>query len=272
MPGSARIKKEFPSNTDDSLPGVSAFWPRAGRSTAFWSEFIGGWPRQATRLPGMRFPVMAKERDMRREMTNIRPVHCLAAAAATALVLSLAACGGDSASGASGGSASPASTGAAGHAAAGSSPGDSLALSHMKVLAKLDRSQLCGVLSAAEAARILGAPAAAPAYSRGGGQGITCQWARRGAVGSGADELYVGISTITDWAGAQATDQPLHTSSVKVDGHRALAAAKQATLGWAQVDVALGDDHDPIAEYRAATLARALALATAATPHILAFG
>jgi hypothetical protein len=41
---------------------------------------------------------------------------------------------------------------------------------------------------------------------------------------------------------------------------------------WSQVDVALGGTDDPVADYRAATLAQALRMATTATPHLLAMG
>jgi hypothetical protein len=76
-----------------------------------------------------------------------------------------------------------------------------------------------------------------------------------------------------NWTGAQAVDKKLlHTTPVRVDGRAGLAAGVQGKITWAQVDVALGGPGDPVAEYRAPTKAKALALARAATPHILALG
>jgi hypothetical protein len=227
---------------------------------------------------------------MRRKLPGTRPVAGPAAAVAAVLAVTMSGCGGSSAGGASstgasstGASSSGASqsgassSGSAGGSvlspAAGSSPGDSLALSRMKVLTRLRSAQLCGLVSAAQAARILGAPTAAPEYAGEKGLGITCVWARRGAAPVAADELHVGISASIDWSGAQAVDQQLrHASRVTVDGHPAMAARPQGRIDWAQVDVALGGDHDPFADYRAPKLAAALALARAATPLIIARG
>jgi hypothetical protein len=200
---------------------------------------------------------------MRRKLPRFRPVLGLAAATLTVLTVSLAGCG-SSGGGTAGATASPTS--------AGSSPGDSLALSHMKVLTKLKQAQLCGVLSASEAARILGTAPAAPLYANRRGLGITCQWIKRGAGATSADQLYVGISTIINWTGAQAVDKLLPAATVRIDGHPALGLDEQAKIGWAQVDVALGGGHDPVAEYRAPTMAGALAMAKAATPILLAQG
>jgi hypothetical protein len=207
---------------------------------------------------------------MRRKLARMLP----AAGAAAALAVTLSGCGSSSAGSASQSAASPAgSAGLVLSPAAGSSPGDSLALSHMQLLTRLKRAQLCGVVSMARATRILGAPTAAPAYRGEKGLGITCRWVRRGAVPAATDELYVGISASIDWSGAQAVDQKLrHASRVTVDGRPALAARPRGRVDWAQVDVALGGDQDPFAEYRAPTLAAALALAKAATPLIVAQG
>lgn len=206
---------------------------------------------------------------MRRELARVRPVPGLAAAALAALAVSLAGCGGSGTS--AGPSAGP--SGSAGPASAGSPAAGPLAMSHLRILTRLRRSQLCGVLAASEAARILGAATAAPAYSRQAGLGITCRWARRGASERSDAGLSISISAILNWTGAQAVDTKLLRSRpVTVDGHPARAAGKQDKLSWAQVDVALGGDHDPVVEYRAPTLAIALALARAATPGIIALG
>jgi hypothetical protein len=189
-----------------------------------------------------------------------RPAATLAAAAAAAI---LAGCGsgGPAASGTS--SATP---------GAGSSPNDSLALSHMKVLTRLSRSQLCGAISAGQAAHILRTTTGAPAYQHES-LGNTCEWVPKKAQATGTDMLYIGISTLADWTGAQAIDRRLlHTTAMKIGGHPALVARPQGRADWAQVDLALGGDHDPVAEYRAPTLAMAIALAKDATPHILARG
>jgi hypothetical protein len=143
----------------------------------------------------------------------------------------------------------------------------------MKVLTRLSQSQLCSVLSPAQAARILRAPAAAPAYTVEHGLGTTCQWFRRGATRTSPDQLYVGISSIISWQGAQALDRKLlRTQAVTVGTHPALAASPQGNIVWAQVDVALGGAHDPVAEFRAPTRAAALKLAATATPHIIVMG
>jgi hypothetical protein len=147
-----------------------------------------------------------------------------------------------------------------------------LAKSHLRVLTKLHRSQLCSVLSAAEARGILHAPAAAPVYTHHPGVAITCQWIKRGQRGTSREQLYVSIPASINWTGTQAVDRTLHGRAVTIDGHPALAATRLGTGTWAQVDVALGGGDDPVAEYRAPTLAAARALATAATPHIMALG
>jgi hypothetical protein len=198
---------------------------------------------------------------MGRKLARIRPVLSLAAVTLTAATVSVAGCG-SSGGGTAGASASPVPS--------GSVPGDSLALSHLKVLTKLKRAQLCAVLTAPTAARILGATPAAPVYASRSGLGITCQWIKRGAGVTSPDQLYVGISSVISWTAAR--DKIVHSTSATVDGHPALTVDKQAKIDWAQVDVALGGDHDPVAEYRAPTLASALAMAKAATPLVLAQG
>jgi hypothetical protein len=180
---------------------------------------------------------------------------------AAAAILTGCGSGGPAASGTS--SATP---------GAGSSPNDSLALSHMKVLTRLSRSQLCGAISAAQAAHILRTTTGVPAYQHGS-LGNTCEWAPKGTEVTATDMLYIGISTLADWTGAQAIDRKLmHTTAMKIGGHPALVAKPQGRANWAQVDLALGGDHDPVAEYRAPTLAMAIALAKDATPHIVARG
>jgi hypothetical protein len=200
---------------------------------------------------------------MQRKLPGIRPVAGPAAAAAAALAVALSGCG-SSGTGPSGAAQGP---------SAGSSPGDSLALSHMRVLTRLKSAELCRSVPAARAARILGARTAAPSYAAKKGLGISCTWARRGAAPGGADELYVGISSVLDWTGVQRADGSLlGVRRLRVDGHQALEGRPRGKARWAQVDVALGGAHDPAATYRAPTLTAALALAKAATPTILAYG
>lgn len=195
---------------------------------------------------------------MWQEFTRNKPVLGLAGAALAVAVM-LAGCGG---------SARP---GAPSHKLAGGSATDALALSHMKVLTMLSRSRLCSVLSSRQAARILRAQAH-EVYTHRSGVGVTCQWIRSGGSRLGVHQLYVGISATINWTGAQAVDRLLRSQRLTVDGHHALAATRRGNSAWAQVDVALGGDHDPVAQYRAPTMAEALALARAATPHILALG
>jgi hypothetical protein len=104
------------------------------------------------------------------------------------------------------------------------------------------------------------------------GLGIYCRWPKRGAAGLSTDQLYVGISAIVDWAGAQQVDKLLHAKSVRLDGRSALTAGPLPAMEWAQVDVALGGPGDPVAEYRAPTMPEALDLARTATPHIISMG
>ena len=167
---------------------------------------------------------------------------------------------------------SPAATGSAREASSGQARANPLASSPLKVLTTLSQAQLCAALSTSEATRILGSAPRAPVYGRSPGLGIYCRWPRRGAAGSGPDELYVGISSVMDWGEAQEVDKLLHAAAVVVDGRPALTAAPLPAMQWAQVDVALGGAGDPVAEYRAPTMTEALAMARAATPHILAMG
>jgi Protein of unknown function (DUF3558) len=202
---------------------------------------------------------------MRSEITRIRPVL---AAAAGALAVALAGCG-SSGTGASSGGASGSASSAP---QALSTPSDSLALSHMKILTKLSRAQLCSVLPAARAARILHAATAPPVYARRAGVAVTCAWLRKGAGKASNQQLYVAIPTTISWTAAEAVDKALRSRALKIGGHPALAISRHGKVSWAQVDVALGGLHDPVADYRAPTMAGALELARAATPHILALG
>jgi hypothetical protein len=153
----------------------------------------------------------------------------------------------------------------------GSRLGGSLASSKLIGLTKLSKAQLCGTLSASEAAQILGASTSAPTFANRLGLGVTCEWIEPGSTGgSSYGELYVGISTIIDWQGTQAIDKLLSASPTTIDGHPALQADKSAINNYALVHVALGGDHDPVVEFRAPTLAMATKLAQMATPRILA--
>jgi hypothetical protein len=215
---------------------------------------------------------------MRGDLAGIRPGAGLITVALAVLAMSLVGCGSSgAAAGGPGHSASPASTssvavlpsGSTGQAA--DNAGGGLARSRMRVLTKLSKAELCG-LSAGQAARLLGKPAGPPVYASQMKLGITCLWVGRGGTTGSTDELYVGISSVLSWAGARQVDKLVHTRPVQVSGHPALAASPQGNLTWAQVDVALGGDNDPVAEYRAPTMATALALAKALTPRIVAMG
>ena len=220
---------------------------------------------------------------MRGDLAGFRPAAGLITAALAALAAGLAGCG---SSGAAAGQAAPSSAApATGSSSVATLPsgsptqasdnahgGNELANSRMRVLTRLSKAQLCG-MTPGEPAKLLGAPAGPPVYARPGGLGITCQWVRKGATASGATELYVGISSVLSWTGAQAVDHKLlRTRPVTISGHPALAAAPQGNVTWGQVDVALGGSGDPVAEYRAPTLAMAMALANALNPRIVAMG
>ncbi|MGH3277022.1 MAG: hypothetical protein ACRDNZ_22180 [Streptosporangiaceae bacterium] len=157
-------------------------------------------------------------------------------------------------------------------ASSGKAGQNPLARSPLRILTTLSKAQLCATLSSDQAVRILGAPVQAPTYGRQAGLGSYCLWLRRGATGLSPDELYVGISSSIDWTGAQQVDKLLHATSVQVNGHPALTAGPLPAMRWAQVDVALGGPHDPVAEFRAPTMAKALGMARAGTPHILSMG
>ncbi|HUZ35548.1 MAG TPA: hypothetical protein VMV17_04395 [Streptosporangiaceae bacterium] len=219
---------------------------------------------------------------MRRNFTWARPPLGLAAAGLAA-ALTLAGCGGGGSSSAGGGatpggglpSGLPTSlpsgglsavASAAASAVAGAA-GGSMKSSPLYGLTKLSKSQLCGVLSGSEAASILGTSTIAPQYANRFGLGITCEWMK--SQGS-STELYVGLSTIIDWQGAQAIDKLLKTTPATIDGHPALEAAPQGITSYALVHVALGGAHDPTVEYRAPTMAIAVKLAQTVTPRLLA--
>jgi hypothetical protein len=149
------------------------------------------------------------------------------------------------------------------------SSGGGLASSKLFGVTKLTQAQLCGALSRSEASRILGTTTSAPTYANRLGLGITCEWFKAGT--SGNDELYVGISTLIPWKGAQAGDSAQNYTPSTIDGHPAfLADTATVQLGYALVHVALGGDDDPVAEYRAPTLAIAKNLATVVTPRLIA--
>ena len=121
----------------------------------------------------------------------------------------------------------------------------------MRILTTLNRAQLCAALSTSEATRILGSPPRRRSTASESGLGIYCRWPKRGAARLSTDELYVGISSVVDWTGAQQVDKLLHAKPVTVDGRPALTAGPLPAMQWAQVDVALGGAGDPVAEYRA---------------------
>jgi hypothetical protein len=214
---------------------------------------------------------------MRRDIAGLRlrrrrPPAALAVLAAGLVVgmSALAGCGSQAGTGHAA-AASPASSGSDREASSGKQASP-LAKSRMRILTTLRRAQLCAALSTSEATRILGSRTQAPLYGREPTMGIYCRWPKRGVAALGTDELYVGISSVVDWAGAQEVDKLLHAKAVQVGGRSALTAGPLPAMQWAQVDVALGGAGDPVAEYRAPTMAQALALARTATPHIVSMG
>lgn len=219
---------------------------------------------------------------MRGDLAGIRPAAGVITAALAVLAVGLAGCGSSGAAagqpahsaapGAGSSSIAALPSGSASQASDNAHGAGELARSRMRVLTRLSKQELCG-MTPGEPAKLLGAPTEPPVYAHQGGLGITCQWVRKGATASGATELYVGISSMISWTGAQAVDHKLlRTRAVTVSGHPALAAAPQGNVTWGQVDVALGGNDDPVAEYRAPTLAMAIALAKALNPRLVAMG
>ena len=196
----------------------------------------------------------------------------LAVGLAVGLTGGLAGCGSQGGTGHAAATASPAASGSDREASSGQASDNPLAKSRLRVLTTLNQARLCAALSVSEATRILGSEPQSPLYGAEPGLGIYCRWPRRGAAGLGADELYVGISSTIDWARTRQVDKLLHARSVRVGGRPALTAGPLPAMEWAQVDVALGGSGDPVAEYRAPTMAQALALAQTATPHIVSMG
>lgn len=214
---------------------------------------------------------------MRRDMAGLRlrvrrpsAAPAVLAAVLAVGVTGLAGCGSQGGTGPTA-AASAAPSGSDRQASSGKAR-NPLAKSPLRILTTLSRAQLCAALSTPEATRILGSRPQAPLYGREPGLGIYCRWPKRGAAGLSTDELYVGISSIVDWAGAQQVDKLLHAKSVRVDGRSALTAGPLPAMAWAQVDVALGGPGDPVAEYRAPTMPEAVDLARTATPHIISMG
>ncbi|HEY2287503.1 MAG TPA: DUF3558 family protein [Streptosporangiaceae bacterium] len=212
---------------------------------------------------------------MQRDIAGLRrgPGRPAAVLTATAMLAAgLAACGSQASAGRHPAAASATASGSDQEASSGKASHNPLAKSPMRILTTLDQARLCAVLSTAQATRILGSAPQAPLYGKEPGLGIYCRWPAKGAAGLSTNELYVGISSIIDWAGAQAVDKLLKARPVTVDGRPALSAGPLPAMQWAQVDVALGKAGDPVAEYRAPTMAKALAMAQAATPRIESFG
>ena len=133
-------------------------------------------------------------------------------------------------------------------------------------LTKLTDAQLCGTMSTAEASSIIGKQTDDGAFTNTLGLGIICEWE---IGGDSSNELYVGISTILDFQGAQAVDQLLKVTSLTVAGHPALGSEPDSTLSYATLDVATGAAHDPVIEFRAPTLDEAKALATLVMPRLM---
>ncbi len=199
---------------------------------------------------------------MRTNLTRVRPA--LGLAAGLAAVVALAGCGGVTGGTPAGGLSSMAS---AASSAVQNATSGSLKSSPLYGLTKLAKGQLCGVLSGSEAAQILGTATIAPQYANRLGLGVTCEWSKSS---DSSTELYVGLSTIIDWRGAQAIDKLLKTTPATIAGHPAVEAGPQGVNDYALVQVGLGGDHDPAVEYRAPTLAIAVKLAQTVTPRLLA--
>lgn len=194
-----------------------------------------------------------------RKSTN-RVAACVAVLVAAA---GLAAC--TSSSGTPSGGKNPSGATPTTAATTRGGSGGSLASSKLIGVTTLDQAKLCGVMNTSEAAQIMGSSTSAGQFTNTLGLGIICEW-----KASGGTELYVGLSTILDWAGTQALDKLLTTSPDSIDGHPALVAGPQNSLSYTSIAVALGGDHDPVVEFRAPSTAQAKSLATLVTPRLLA--
>jgi hypothetical protein len=206
--------------------------------------------------------------------------HTLVIGAMTAMV-TLAACGGGGSSkGSSSPTSAPGSTSATTQANTNDQSGtnttvasttggpDTLKDSKMYSLTKLTDAQLCGVLQGDEPTQILGTATAAGKFSDTLGLGVICEW----KATAGPTELYVGLSTVVDYAAAGNVDQILNATTTSIDGHPALAADHASGNDYALIHVALGADHDPAAEFRAPTMDAATTLAQTVTPRLIALG
>jgi hypothetical protein len=132
-------------------------------------------------------------------------------------------------------------------------------------LTKLSKAQLCGLLPGKEPAQILGAPAGPATFENALGLGVVCFWNKSG----GSGELYIGISTVFPWRGAQPVDKFLGDKPATVDGHPADAGRPNSKVSYATVHVDTAGPNDPAVEFRAPTLAAALKLAELVMPRLL---
>lgn len=209
---------------------------------------------------------------MRRDMAGLRRQAAGLAALTLVLAGGLAGCGSTGQRSPARAAGTPSASASQPRPASAGKSSNPLDHSHLKVLTTLGATKLCAVVSPAQAQRILGTSVAAPAYGSAAGLGVYCRWLKRAAPLSTTDALYVGISSVIDWSGAQKVDELIKARPTTIAGHPALAGGPLRAVPWAQVDVALAGPGDPVAEFRAPTMAMARALATAATPHILSMG
>jgi hypothetical protein len=133
-------------------------------------------------------------------------------------------------------------------------------------LTKLSQAQLCGLLHGGEPSAILKSPAGPPTYANTLGLGVVCTWSRSG----GSGELYMGISTVFPWRGAQPLDKFAGDKPTTIDGHPADAGKPNSHVPYATAHVAIAGLNDPVVEFRAPTLAEVLKLARAVLPRLLA--
>jgi len=134
-------------------------------------------------------------------------------------------------------------------------------------LTKLSQAQLCGLLHGSEPSAILGSPAGPASYLDTAGPGVVCTWSK-----AGGGELYIGISTIFPWRGAQPIDKFAGDKPTTIDGHPADAGGPNGHVPYATAHVAIAGLNDPVVEFRAPSRATVLKLARLVLPRLLAIG
>lgn len=194
--------------------------------------------------------------------------------AGVAITISLAGCSGGSGASSSSSPSAPAQS-QSGTPSRSATPSQSpaqrsvpiipLKKSKFYFMTKLSQAKLCGLLHGGEPAKILSSPAGPATYANTLGLGVVCTWSK-----SGGGELYIGVSTIFPWRGAQSIDKFAGDKPTTVGGHPADAAGPNGHAPYATAHVAIAGLNDPVVEFRAPTRAAVLKLASLVLPRLLA--